>query len=82
MLEGVQIVLYRVNHIHIKSMDPKTTADWYVKAFNFKIVSDAVRSFGDRFIGREPAWHRLGQVFDRDEKMTATDAMNRADIIS
>ena len=37
--------------------------------------------FGDRFIGREPAWHRLGQVFDRDEKMTATDAMNRADIM-
>ena len=44
-------MLYRVNHIHIKSMDPKTTADWYVMAFNFKIVSDAVRSFGDRFIG-------------------------------
>jgi len=37
--------------------------------------------FGDRFIGREPAWHRLGQVFDRDEKMTATDAMTRADIM-
>lgn len=38
--------------------------------------------FGDRFIGRrEPAWHRLGEVFDADEKMTATDAMNRADIM-
>ena len=44
-------MLYRVNHLHIKSTDPKTTADWYVKAFNFKIVSDAIRSFGDRFIG-------------------------------
>jgi catechol 2,3-dioxygenase-like lactoylglutathione lyase family enzyme len=44
-------VLYRVNHVHIKSKDPKETADWYVKAFNFKIISDNVRSFGDRFIG-------------------------------
>lgn len=38
--------------------------------------------FGERFIGRrEPAWHRLGEVFDADEKMSATDAMNRADIM-
>ena len=38
--------------------------------------------FGERFIGRrEPAWHRLGEVFSADEKMSATDAMNRADIM-
>ena len=41
---------FRINHIHLKAPDPKATADWYVKAFNFKIVADDVRSFGDRFI--------------------------------
>ena len=41
---------YRINHIHLKAPDPKKTADWYVKAFDFKIVSDTTRSFGDRFI--------------------------------
>lgn len=41
---------YRINHIHLKAADPKKTADWYVQAFNFKIVDDSVRSFGDRFI--------------------------------
>ena len=38
--------------------------------------------FGERFIGRrEPAWHRLGEVFPADEKMTASEAMQRADIL-
>jgi catechol 2,3-dioxygenase-like lactoylglutathione lyase family enzyme len=41
---------YRINHIHLKSPDPRATAEWYVKAFNFKIVSDDVRVFGDRFL--------------------------------
>ncbi len=41
---------YRVNHIHLKSHDPKACADWWVKAFNFTIVSDVVRDAGDRFI--------------------------------
>jgi len=41
---------YIVNHIHLKSEDPKLTADWFVKAFNFEIISDVVRHFGDRFI--------------------------------
>ena len=44
-------MLYRVNHVHVKSDDPKETADWFVRAFNFTIVSDSVRTFGDRFIG-------------------------------
>ena len=35
--------------------------------------------FGDRFLGRrEPAWHRIGQVFD--EPMTMTQAIKRAGI--
>jgi len=41
---------FRINHIHLKSPDPKKTADWYVAAFNFKIIADDVRVFGDRFI--------------------------------
>ncbi len=41
---------FNVNHIHIKSSDPKKTADWFVKAFNVVIVSDATRPVGDRFI--------------------------------
>lgn len=41
---------FNVNHIHIKSSDPKKTADWFVKAFNVVIVSDAARPVGDRFI--------------------------------
>ena len=42
--------MYKINHIHLKSSDPKSTADWWVKAFNFKIKSDTTRVFGDRFI--------------------------------
>ena len=41
---------FNVNHIHLKSSDPKKTADWFVDAFNVEVVSDSTRSFGDRFI--------------------------------
>jgi len=41
---------YRINHIHLKAPDPRKTADWYTKAFNFTIVSDETRVFGDRFV--------------------------------
>lgn len=43
--------MFRINHIHLKSPDPKALADWFVDAFNLTIVSDTVRVFGDRFIG-------------------------------
>jgi lactoylglutathione lyase len=43
-------VPYHINHIHLKSHDPKVSADWWVTAFNFTIVSDVVREAGDRFI--------------------------------
>lgn len=39
-----------INHIHLKAPDPEKTANWYVEAFDFKLVSDTVRKFGDRFI--------------------------------
>jgi catechol 2,3-dioxygenase-like lactoylglutathione lyase family enzyme len=41
---------FRINHIHLKASDPRRTADWYVRAFNFKILSDETRVFGDRFV--------------------------------
>jgi lactoylglutathione lyase len=41
-------VAFEINHIHLKAPDPRKTAEWYVKAFGFEIVSDTVRSFGDR----------------------------------
>jgi catechol 2,3-dioxygenase-like lactoylglutathione lyase family enzyme len=41
---------FRINHIHLKARDPRKTAEWYVRAFNFKIVGDETRVFGDRFI--------------------------------
>ena len=41
---------FRINHIHLKAPDPRKTAEWYTRAFNFKIVNDETRVFGDRFI--------------------------------
>ncbi len=41
---------YRINHIHLKSPDPRKTAEWYVAAFGFQITSDETRVFGDRFV--------------------------------
>ena len=41
---------FRINHIHIKSPDPRKAAEWWVEAFGFKILSDETRPFGDRFI--------------------------------
>ena len=41
---------YRFHHVHIKAPDPGRTANWYVEAFGFQIVSDRVRVGGDRFI--------------------------------
>ena len=41
---------YSFNHVHLKSSDPGATADWYVRVFDFTVISDAVRPYGDRFI--------------------------------
>ena len=32
--------MFRVNHIHLKSPDPKKTAQWYVDVFGAKIVGE------------------------------------------
>ena len=41
---------FRINHIHLKAPDPRKTAEWYVEAFGFKILSEETRVFGDRFV--------------------------------
>ena len=41
---------FRINHIHIKAPDPRKAAEWWAEAFDFKIISDETRPFGDRFI--------------------------------
>ena len=42
---------YTINHIHLKSADPPTSAAWWAGAFNLTIQSDTTRpTFGDRFI--------------------------------
>jgi catechol 2,3-dioxygenase-like lactoylglutathione lyase family enzyme len=44
---------FSINHIHLKADDPKRSADWWVAAFNFTILSDEVRARGNRFIACE-----------------------------
>jgi catechol 2,3-dioxygenase-like lactoylglutathione lyase family enzyme len=41
---------YNLNHVHLKTLDPGKTAQWWVTAFKFTIVSDTTRATGDRFI--------------------------------
>ena len=59
---------YSFDHVHLKSTDPGATADWYVKAFNFKITSDAVRPWGDRFIRCETEDGRGREYLRRSER--------------
>ena len=44
---------FAINHIHLKSNNPRECADWWVKAFNFKILSDVMRDSGDQFVACE-----------------------------
>ncbi len=43
-------MVFRINHIHLKSEDPRASADWFVKALNFTILTDEERTAGDRFV--------------------------------
>ena len=67
---------YAFDHVHVKSSDPGKTADWYVKAFNFKIISDSVRLYGDRFLRRETTDGVVVNISGArtDEKMGDGDA--------
>ena len=37
----------------MKSNSPRECADWWVKAFNFRILGDTIRDSGDQFIACE-----------------------------
>ena len=67
---------YEFDHVHLKAPDPKATADWYVDAFGFKIISDAVRPWGDRFIRCETSDGAVVNISGArtDEKMGDSDA--------
>ena len=41
---------YKFNHVHIKSNNPEEVANWYVKAFEFEILSSMTRDSGDQFV--------------------------------
>jgi len=61
---------YRINHIHLKSPDPRKTAEWYVKAFDFEIMNDETRVFGARFLRCKSAdggvaVNNLGRAYQR-----------------
>ena len=38
--------MFKINHIHLKAHDPKTTAHWYADMFGAKIVGEG-RGLGD-----------------------------------
>ena len=67
---------YEFDHVHLKAPDPKAIADWYVRAFGFKIISDAVRPYGDRFLRCETSDGAVVNISGprTDEKMGDSDA--------
>src|SRR5207237_8057918 len=71
---------FRINHIHLKAPDPRKTAEWYVRAFNFKIMSDETRVFGDRFIRCQSEDGGMGVNISRaraGERVAPADASAR-----
>lgn len=67
---------FNVNHIHLKSSDPKAMADWFVKAFNIEILADNVRPVGDRFIATKTEGGLTINISSErtDEKLGPSDA--------
>ena len=67
---------YEFDHVHLKAVDPGAAADWYVRAFDFRIISDAVRLWGDRFVRCETSDGTVVNISGArtDEKMGDADA--------
>ena len=67
---------YEFDHVHLKARDPGVTSEWYVKAFNFKVISDSVRPWGDRFVRCETSDGTVVNISGarKDEKMGEADA--------
>jgi lactoylglutathione lyase len=43
-------MVFSIHHIHLKTHDPRSSAEWFVKALNFHILADLKRDAGDRLI--------------------------------
>ena len=67
---------YEFDHVHLKVMNPEITVEWYVKAFDFKVMSDSVRPWGDRFIRCQTVDGAIVNLSGArtDEKMGEADA--------
>ena len=67
---------FNINHIHLKSSDPKAMADWFVEAFNIEILADNVRPVGDRFISTKSEGGLTINISSErtDEKLGPSDA--------
>ena len=67
---------YEFDHVHLKAPDPAATANWYVRAFDFTIVSDAVRPWGDRFVRCQTTDGAIVNISGSrtNEKMGGSDA--------
>lgn len=48
---------FHLNHIHLKSHDPRRTAAWYTEAFGFNVTGESVRPepYGDLIVRCETA---------------------------
>jgi lactoylglutathione lyase len=44
------LMVFRINHLHIKAHEPRAAADWFVEAFKFRVLTDETRASGDRFV--------------------------------
>lgn len=49
---------FQINHIHIKTRDPRATADWFVKNLGAKIASE--NKSGGKLVGVRLDLHGLG----------------------
>ena len=66
---------FRINHIHLKAPDPRKTADWYVQAFNFKILSDETGCSATASFGAERGRRGRGEHLGAGETLGTGDAM-------
>jgi Glyoxalase/Bleomycin resistance protein/Dioxygenase superfamily len=70
---------YNINHIHLKYSDPKKAAEWFHKAFNFTIVSETVRPFGDTFVVTKSENGVQVNISSERVQNNAKEKLNRAD---
>jgi len=76
---AVTLSLY---HVHIRTDEPKPTADWWIDAFNFTITNDWIASWGGRSVlcrsenGLDVRFTDLGRRHLRPKPAACTDALH------